>query len=76
MKRANGERGVLPLDMVDNSISPCEHISGWFSPRSTVQVSYFILKAYVPVPAFTFAKPPTAISRGIFSIHSRSNCEA
>ena len=26
------ERGivVLPLDMVDNSISPCKRISGWF----------------------------------------------
>jgi hypothetical protein len=68
--------GVLLLDMVDNSISPCERISGWFSPHSTVQVGYFILKAYAPIPAFTFAKPPTAIARGVFSLHSRSTCEA
>ena len=31
-------REVQSLDMVDNSISPCERISGWFSPHSTVQV--------------------------------------
>ena len=29
---------VLPLDMVDNSTSPCERISGWFSPHSIIQV--------------------------------------
>jgi hypothetical protein len=34
---------VLPWDMVDNSASPCELISGWFFPHSTVQVGYFIL---------------------------------
>jgi len=34
---------VLPLDMVDNSICPCERISGWFSPHSTLQVSHFVL---------------------------------
>jgi hypothetical protein len=34
---------VLPLHRVDNSICPCERISGWFSPHSTVQVEYFIL---------------------------------
>jgi hypothetical protein len=32
------ERRVLPLEMVDNSISLCERISGWFSPHLTVQV--------------------------------------
>ncbi len=29
---------VQPLDMVDNSISPCELISGQFSPHSTVEI--------------------------------------
>src|SRR5690348_7546678 len=36
-------RGVLPLEMVDNSIYPCELISGWFSPHSTLQVGNFVL---------------------------------
>jgi MFS family permease len=34
---------VLPLDMVDNSICPCELISGRFSPHSTLQVGHFVL---------------------------------
>jgi len=34
---------VLPLEMVDNSIYPCELISGWFSPHSTLQVGNFVL---------------------------------
>jgi seryl-tRNA synthetase len=34
---------VLPWDMVDNSISSCKLISGWFSPHSTGLVGYFIL---------------------------------
>jgi hypothetical protein len=29
--------------MVDNSTSPYELISGWFSPHSTVQAGRFIL---------------------------------
>ena len=34
---------VLLLDMVDNSISSCKHISGWFAPHSTVQIWCFNL---------------------------------
>jgi hypothetical protein len=34
---------VQPSDMVDNSTSPCELISGWFSAHSTRQVGYFTL---------------------------------
>ena len=30
--------GVQPLDRVDNSISPCELISGQFSPHLTVEI--------------------------------------
>ncbi len=37
------EQAVLPLDMVDNSICPCERIAGWFSPHSTLQVGHFVL---------------------------------
>jgi hypothetical protein len=48
------ETGVLPLEMVDNVISPCERTSGRFSPHSTLQGGYFILYAHAPVPAFTF----------------------
>jgi hypothetical protein len=33
---------VLPLDMVDNSISPRERISGWFSSHATLQRGCFI----------------------------------
>jgi hypothetical protein len=34
---------VLLLDMVDNSTSPCELVSGWFSSHLTVQAGRFIL---------------------------------
>jgi hypothetical protein len=34
----HADRPVLPLNMVDNSTSLCERISGWLSPHSTVQV--------------------------------------
>ena len=34
---------VLLLDMVDNSTSPCELVSGWFYPYLTVQAGRFIL---------------------------------
>jgi len=37
------KRWVLLLDMVDNSTSPCERISGWFFSHSTVQACRFIL---------------------------------
>ncbi len=36
-------RMVLPWDMVDNSASPCEPISGWIFSHSTVQAGRFIL---------------------------------
>src|SRR5258708_30637079 len=34
--QAHAVHRVLPLHIVDNSICPCERISGWFSPHSTV----------------------------------------
>src|SRR6266705_4951438 len=34
---------VLPLHMVDNSISPRKLVSGWFYPHSAVQAGCFIL---------------------------------
>jgi hypothetical protein len=34
---------VQLLEMVDNSISPRERISGWFSSHATIQIGYFIL---------------------------------
>jgi hypothetical protein len=66
---------VLLLDMVDNSTSPCKLVSGAFFSHSTVQAGRCILEAYLP-PAFTFTKPPTAISRGVYLLHSRSQFEA
>ncbi len=43
MQESATARLVLPLDMVDNSTSPCERISGWFYPHSAVQAGRFIL---------------------------------
>jgi hypothetical protein len=34
---------VLPSDMVDNSLSPCERVSGWVSLHTAVQQGRFIL---------------------------------
>src|SRR5579859_7968682 len=62
--------------MVDNSISPCELISGWFSPRSTVEIDGVLHPwTSVHVPAFIYMMPPTALSRGVSSLHSCSTCE-
>jgi hypothetical protein len=33
---------VLPSDMVDNSFSPCERLSGWFSLHSACLIGCFI----------------------------------
>jgi hypothetical protein len=33
---------VLPLEMVENSISPCERISGGFSPHSIAQIDIML----------------------------------
>jgi hypothetical protein len=41
---------VLQTEMVDNSISPCECIAGWFSPHSTGQLGYFTLSAHALLP--------------------------
>jgi hypothetical protein len=62
--------------MVDNSISPLRtHFELIFSSFDCT-VGYFILEVHTPVPAFAFTKPPPAISRGVFSLHAFSHCEA
>jgi hypothetical protein len=35
---------VLPLSMVDNSISLCKHISGWFFRHGAVRIGHLILE--------------------------------
>jgi hypothetical protein len=59
--------GVLPLDMVDNSTSPFELVPGWFYlirlPRQATSPCNS-----PPLFAFIYTEPPTAISRGIFSL--------
>ncbi len=40
---------VLPSDMVDNSFSPCERLSGWFSFHSACLIGCFILSLSIPI---------------------------
>lgn len=54
---------VLPLNMVDNSISPLRTHFGLIFSLFDCTIGYFILSVHAPEPAFTFTKPPTAISR-------------
>jgi hypothetical protein len=66
------ELEVQPLDMVDNSINPCERISGWLSFHVTLQAGHFIL-SFPTQPVFIFTEPPTVILRGVFSLQWLSN---
>ena len=71
-REVKSRRGVLPLLMVDNSTSPLRtHFELVFSSFDCTG-GYFIPLAHTPVPAFTFTKLPSAISRHIFSLFSCS----
>src|SRR6516162_1880249 len=66
---------VLPWDTVDNSASPCEGISGWFSPDLTGRIPQPVGRLAPPQPSST-PNQPLFFSSSIISLHFCSKFEA
>ena len=66
---------VLPLSVVDNSESPANSFRAGSTLIRLLRQAVASCKPTCSL-AFIFTKPPTAISRGFFSLHSRSQFEA
>ena len=69
------DKWVLPLDMVENSISPCKRIFGRFSSRMAVQIGLFIPYAHPLLPAFHLHQADYCHFVSVFSLHSLSHGE-
>ncbi len=68
-------RLVLPWDTVDNSASPCEGISGWFSPDLTGRIPQPVSRLAPPQLSYT-PNHPLFFSSSIISPHFCSKFEA